>query len=242
MKQFNIITLCGSTKFKAAFLEHQKRLTLEGNIVISVGLFGHSGDNEVWTTNTKQMLDDMHKAKIDLADEIFVINVNGYVGESTKNEIEYAKYTQKKIVYLEPISEELDSNVIVKQYWYPILTQRQKNIKSTILTKLNIPINMYVSNELSISYLAILHNSILNNISFQENLEYIYKIDNIKLSECVNLCIDDLKFNELDNILNTYMIKLLTILECELEIKFNMCIQNSFYSLIQLIELSICAK
>lgn len=57
-----VITLCGSTRFKDAFLETQKRLTLEGNIVISVGLFGYSGDDEVWTESTKEMLDDMHSA------------------------------------------------------------------------------------------------------------------------------------------------------------------------------------
>ena len=89
--KYKVITLCGSTKFKDEFLEVQKRLTLEGNIVISVGLFGHSGDNEVWNEGTKEMLDDMHKRKIDMADEIFVINVNGYIGESTRSEIEYAK-------------------------------------------------------------------------------------------------------------------------------------------------------
>jgi hypothetical protein len=69
--------------------------------VISVGLFGHSGDNEVWLKDTKQMLDDMHKRKIDMADEIFVINVNGYIGSSTKSEIEYALKTGKKVNYLE---------------------------------------------------------------------------------------------------------------------------------------------
>ena len=89
--KYKVITLCGSTKFKEDFLREQKILTLEGNIVISVGLFGHSGDNEVWSEGTKEMLDDMHKRKIDMADEIFVINVNGYIGESTKSEIEYAK-------------------------------------------------------------------------------------------------------------------------------------------------------
>ena len=61
-------------------METQKRLTLEGNIVISVGLFGHFGDDEVWTEGTKEMLDDMHKRKIDMADEIYVINVGGYIG------------------------------------------------------------------------------------------------------------------------------------------------------------------
>ena len=99
--KYKVITLCGSTRFKDDFLREQKRLTLEGNIVISVGLFGHSGDNEVWTENTKEMLDDMHKRKIDMADEIFVINKDGYVGTSTKSEIEYATKTGKKVVYME---------------------------------------------------------------------------------------------------------------------------------------------
>lgn len=98
---FKVITLCGSTKFKDQFLEQQKKLTLEGNIVISVGLFGHSGDKEVWTEGTKEMLDKMHLSKIDLADEIFVINVNKYIGESTKREIEYAKTKKKTIKFLE---------------------------------------------------------------------------------------------------------------------------------------------
>lgn len=61
--KYKIITLCGSTRVKDAFVEAQKRLTLEGNIVISVGLFGHSGDGEVWAEGTKEMLDDMHKRK-----------------------------------------------------------------------------------------------------------------------------------------------------------------------------------
>ena len=98
---YKIITLCGSTKFKDEFMEALKRLTLEGNLVISVGLFGHSGDNEVWTEGTKEMLDDMHKRKIDLADEIFVINKGGYIGSSTRSEIEYAIKTGKKVNYLE---------------------------------------------------------------------------------------------------------------------------------------------
>ncbi len=105
--KYKVITLCGSTRFKDAFLEAQKRLTLEGNIVISVGLFGHSGDEEVWTEGTKEMLDDMHRAKIDLADEIYVINVGGYIGASTRGEIEYAKRNHKPVNYLEPYGETL---------------------------------------------------------------------------------------------------------------------------------------
>ena len=101
--RYPVITLCGSTRFKEQFLEAQKRLTLEGNIVISVGLFGHSGDNEVWTEGTKEMLDDMHKRKIDMADGIFVINVGGYIGSSTRSEIEYALAHGKRVEYLEKI-------------------------------------------------------------------------------------------------------------------------------------------
>ena len=97
--KYKIITLCGSTKFKDEFIAEQKKLTLEGNIVISVGLFGHSGDSEVWSEATKEMLDDMHKRKIDLADEIFVINVGGYIGTSTSSEIEYAISTDKPVSY-----------------------------------------------------------------------------------------------------------------------------------------------
>lgn len=99
--KYKVITLCGSTRFKDEFMEVQKRLTLEGNIVISVGLFGHSGDNEVWIEGTKEMLDDMHLRKIDMADEIYVNNVDGYIGTSTRNEIEYAKRTGKVVRYLE---------------------------------------------------------------------------------------------------------------------------------------------
>ena len=101
--KYPVITLCGSTRFKEQFLEAQKDLTLGGNIVISVGLFGHSGDNEVWTEGTKAMLDDMHKRKIDMADAIYVINVGGYIGESTRSEIEYAKKHGKQILYLEAL-------------------------------------------------------------------------------------------------------------------------------------------
>ena len=99
--QFPVITLCGSTRFKDQFIEAQKRLTLEGNIVISVGLFGHSGADEVWTEGTKEMLDKMHKRKIDMADAIYVINVGGYIGESTRSEIEYAIRNGKEVRYLE---------------------------------------------------------------------------------------------------------------------------------------------
>ena len=98
---FKVITLCGSTRFKDEFQEAQKRLTLEGNVVITVGLFGHSGDDVVWSEGVKDMLDRQHLAKIDLADEIFVINVGGYIGDSTRREIAYAEFKGKTIKYME---------------------------------------------------------------------------------------------------------------------------------------------
>ena len=110
VKQYPVVTLCGSTKFKDWYIKVQKELTLKGYIVLTVGIFGHSGDNEVWEnmdegtlTKTKEMLDDMHKRKIDMSDEIFVINVGGYIGQSTKSEIEYAISNNKKVSYLEDI-------------------------------------------------------------------------------------------------------------------------------------------
>lgn len=101
--KYKVVTLCGSTKFKDEFIRVQKELTLQGIIVISVGLFGHA-DGEfgiIITDEVKIMLDDIHKRKIDMADGIFVINKNGYIGSSTRSEIEYAKEHGKEIVYLE---------------------------------------------------------------------------------------------------------------------------------------------
>lgn len=94
-----VITLCGSTKFKNEFLNINKWLTLQGNIVITVGLFGQV-DNEPILPEEKILLDEIHKVKIDLADEIFVVNVGGYIGNSTKNEIEYADSKHKGIRFL----------------------------------------------------------------------------------------------------------------------------------------------
>ncbi len=100
IKKYKVITLCGSIKFKDEFLSVQKKLSLAGNIVISVGLFEFNED-DVFNNELIEMLKDMHKRKIDMSDEIFVINKNGYIGSSTKSEIEYAKARGKKINYLE---------------------------------------------------------------------------------------------------------------------------------------------
>lgn len=113
-RKYPIVTLCGSTRFKQEFMQCQKELTLKGYIVLSVGLFGHAGDNEVWEgldedtlTGTKMMLDDMHKEKIRMADSIFVVNPNGYIGSSTWSEICYAKMLGKEINSMCPIEKGL---------------------------------------------------------------------------------------------------------------------------------------
>lgn len=115
MPKFKIITLCGSTRFKEEYIRVQKDLTLAGYIVISVGLFGHQGDDEVWEEGVKEMLDEMHLAKIDMADEIFVINPGGYIGTSTKREIAYASAKGKKISSLEPLPEDLTKDKEILQ-------------------------------------------------------------------------------------------------------------------------------
>ena len=108
--KYKVITLCGSTRFKEQFIQAQRDLTLQGYIVISVGLYGDKEDSEVWKnmdeetlTKTKEMLGDMHKRKIDMADEIFIVNFGGYIGDSTKSEIKYAHENGKIVRYLEKI-------------------------------------------------------------------------------------------------------------------------------------------
>ena len=101
-----VVTLCGSTRFRDDFNAENRRLSLDGRIVISLGLFGHLEGLDIGTdtepTPVKVMLDELHKRKIDLADRVHVINVGGYVGSSTRSEIAYAELHGKPVTYLEP--------------------------------------------------------------------------------------------------------------------------------------------
>lgn len=97
LKKYNIITLCGSINFKDEFLKVQEKLVLKGNIVFTPNFFDNIKKEEI-SLETKEMLDKMHKQKIDMSDEIYVINQGGYIGESTKLEIEYAKQKGKKLL------------------------------------------------------------------------------------------------------------------------------------------------
>ena len=95
-----VVCLCGSTRFKDEYRAENRRLTMEGKIVLSVGLFGHADGHE-FTDQEKEMLDALHKRKIDLADRIHVINVDGYIGDSTQSEIAYARETGTEVSHLE---------------------------------------------------------------------------------------------------------------------------------------------
>jgi len=95
-----VVCLCGSTRFKEAFESAMRSETLNGKIVLTVGLFGHLEGLDMEGSD-KVMLDQLHFRKIDLADEILVLNVGGYIGSSTRNEINYAFKTKKLVRYLE---------------------------------------------------------------------------------------------------------------------------------------------
>ena len=85
-----ITTLCGSTRFRESFEKIEKKLTLEGRIVVSVGFF-HKIDGTEYDSEVYKLLGDLHKDKIQMSDSIFVINENGYILHSTMQEIDYAK-------------------------------------------------------------------------------------------------------------------------------------------------------
>jgi len=110
-----IITLCGSTKFKEEYLWWQKELSLQGHIVLSVGLWPHADKYEYITPEQKEMLDELHLRKIDLSDAIYVINPGEYIGESTKKEVDYALANEKVVNFTTPMSFES----LMKHGWRP---------------------------------------------------------------------------------------------------------------------------
>ncbi len=103
-----VVCLCGSTRFHGEFQRANYKETMAGRIVLSVGFFHHSsevahGEKIGCTPGQKKMLDQLHLHKIEMADEVLVINVGGYIGESTSREIEWAMSLGKKIRFLEPM-------------------------------------------------------------------------------------------------------------------------------------------
>ena len=94
-----VITICGSTKFKDEILEAARTLTLDNHIVLAPFIFHHADDEEL-TQEMKIRLDNLHKEKINMSDAIFVVNVNGYIGESTYGEIDWAQRMKKEVYFL----------------------------------------------------------------------------------------------------------------------------------------------
>jgi len=96
-----VITLCGSTKFEADFAEVNQRLTMEGCVVISLGMFSLPDlPDHGWTVDSSDLkgrLADVHFQKIRMADEVYIVDPGGYVGESTRQEIAYAESLDKAV-------------------------------------------------------------------------------------------------------------------------------------------------
>ena len=110
---FPVICLCGSTRFKDEFQRLTREFTLQGFLVLSVVFYVHdqSDPDYVRITSKKAMLDEIHLQKIRMSNGIYVINKGGYIGESTRREIEYAKSIGKTVQYM----EEPRSGVPVKE-------------------------------------------------------------------------------------------------------------------------------
>lgn len=104
MEKAKVITMCGSLKFEEEIRKQAERLELEGNCVLSIIYPGNPNfDKDSYTPEQHALFDKLHKQKIDMSDAIFVVNVNGYVGSSTRSEIAYAKEHGKEVLSLEPI-------------------------------------------------------------------------------------------------------------------------------------------
>ncbi len=95
-----VITICGSLKFEEDIKYWAERLTQEGNCVLSI-IYPINTDLSAYTPGQRKIFAEAHYKRIDLSDAIFVVNKNGYIGESTQKEIEYAKAHGKEVIFLE---------------------------------------------------------------------------------------------------------------------------------------------
>lgn len=99
-----IITICGSLKFKQEMIEISEKMELEGNCVLAP-IYPTNPDKDAYTEEEVIILDKMHKEKIKLSDAILVVNIDNYIGKSTKSEIEFAKSLNKEIIYYTDIND-----------------------------------------------------------------------------------------------------------------------------------------
>lgn len=110
-----IVCLCGSTRFWREFQRAGLVETMAGKIVLSIGAASGTDDDHFGNLpreeydRVKEMLDQLHLRKIDLADEVLILNVGQYVGESTARELAYAQEHGKRVRFLEPRIEQIHS-------------------------------------------------------------------------------------------------------------------------------------
>jgi len=101
MTKAKVITICGSVKFMEQINIHAERLELEGNCVLTI----ITPTKETYSAEELNVFAAMHKQKIVISDAIFVVNINGYIGNSVRSEIEYAQSLKKEVLYLEPLNQ-----------------------------------------------------------------------------------------------------------------------------------------
>ncbi len=99
MNKAKVICMCGSLKYTSILMQETEKLTLEGYNVISV--IYETKDRDSYTDEDIRLFTQLHFQKIDLSDAIYVVNVNGHIGDGTKKDIEYAEQTGKEIIYME---------------------------------------------------------------------------------------------------------------------------------------------
>lgn len=93
-----IITICGSLRFQKEMMELSEELELAGNCVLAP-IYPVRQGKDAYTESEVSVLNAMHREKIKLSDAVFIVNVDGYMGDSTKSEMEYAKALGKEILY-----------------------------------------------------------------------------------------------------------------------------------------------
>jgi len=94
-----IITVCGSMRFIKEMMEITEKVELQGNCMLIPIYNPNRPDKDSFTEEEALVIDNMHKERIKLADAILVVNVDGYIGNSTKSEIEFAKQLNKEVIY-----------------------------------------------------------------------------------------------------------------------------------------------
>ncbi len=102
-----VVTICGSTRFRDQLNAARRAETLAGHIVLSSEVYFKDDPDlermgDAASLRLKEAMDELHLRKIDLSDEVLILNVGGYIGESTRREWDYALRMRKRVRFLEP--------------------------------------------------------------------------------------------------------------------------------------------